>query len=1852
MIRHGVEATEIIQDVRVTFSELIKYIQKGEIKKLEELLKKDETLINGKDLEYGCNLLHWACIHEQFEIIKLLIGFKVDLFALSDQNRNCLHQACRYGSNEVVDFLVKQSIKLLNQQDNEGATPLHLAVREGKDLIVQSLALIPALDKELRNKEGKTALHIALEKEYLELAKTLIMNGANVNSAMPNDITLLHIAVDKNDPKFNKFILFLLEHGADPNRKRSDSKNHPTVLHSLVSAVSPKILLIQDLLKYGACPFVKNALGHTVMNMVFKDRALFVLVLNSTKFVYIESSEIDDDIIFNKLVTSLLYKLKRHEWNSKVCDNIRHCLILFSPENERCTEKDFRDYIEDQETRKKTFFGSYFSDGDKSDSDEESGYKKEGRQTRVSIESSALKNLKYSKVKLLGDRQQIHHENVLDKKVLKDLEILNKLVKKGVPVSEVLKQIDTKFYVAQYRGIGYFTNKWNQVARRSHRRSNEINKPQYSASVLFGASNTHSFSEFYKSKSNLTEQQVVKLENDIIKWGNILKEKVLSLRNTEKYIYNEYTYDNLAELLQDVYTKSYTRFEKLLKESAFTKHYLLNEHMPFVSTGDVPYHALKYAYGTKYYNRSKEDKNYKEERLRPRWQRNGKAERPYSGKVYISLHPLEDFNESGPLHLVSLNTKGKVNIDNLTIPERESTFPAFLPENRVFFQHIAKYPSFHKPYKDIFLDKYGLTREKYENFQREFYAARPHTPEMKSFKEALGDHLCAYYEVKLIEIARKKVESSKKEDGLDGILIYRDAHGFFGLELPPDTVMRNNKKVVAGQRTITKSSREYRESLASDEIALVKKGITRPPKKDYDPPFKHFQYVDFDVFRKKVLGGNVRKVEALCFPDFYIHQTFTPDGGKGLTTMLHEAVIANAIGMVKYLLGKGALCNIRDVDGNTPLHLAVNHNNKEIIQLLVRYDADSGILNNENQTPKDVALTKERLDLICCMLKHQEKDELIESLLKKDVDQKNLIDFFMSKKIEKRQSINVRSSGVNIAYQYEDNDIQAILAARLQQLRVQNAEFFTKPIEMLAAIDNIMSTQLEKRLRQETIKHQGARIVLIPCNLGNAHWVGILLEFNADGQVSRAEYIDSNNPNPIIPNTFQEQLQNVYSNAPLMQPRALLQQKDDTSCGAYTIENLLIAALDIKSSEEGETIRSQHLEALRQYNPDFYRVFNERQKNNRPSTASLHEQLMYLDRLKNIWFSKQELNRILAIKKCFSNLAEKPRTVLLEAFKPNPADNDEHSLHLKAIRMALQAEIAKGESKTLAELMELLFEACWQPGISLDKLKFRVGYEEILAITQRHLEPSQITDLQQTLAEQIKQDEEFALKLQAELWSHDETQTTNNTPQIPEAQIKEFLRLVAEGEQDKAEEMLNGNETKGIKRNPALALLSGNVTDLSGRTFIGITAFQYAVWALDWHMWTMIRKYLPDEAARKQAECFETGSWVKNHGVHAKRLLDNLEKAYQTTIELNNGSEADNAWIQQVGGAQRLLPAHVVNEYCHPTHKFNFVPDFNELPFPRSRIMSGGEWFTAGDGKLGEKFAVHRGDHPMGVMVDKCLGMDFHEYYAIRDLSSMRTAQREKLITELRRGVTERATGRNDCILTNSNSCEKNETPESGINPSVEACFQTPFSSVNQRVALSKKGGDNVKKTATFVPTCNLTANVSTSGQDFKGPFSGKLAAMQGALTELQSAVLGPIPSSLDPLVFSTRASSHPASISGRTVGLEVNPKDIQTLPNNVTGVNVNTPSNGAALVFIAAQNGDVEAVDVLKAAGVDLNTPDARGATPIYIAAQNGHAGMVSALIRAGADASTPDERGATPVFIAAQEGHAGAVAAERMRA
>ena len=70
--------------------------------------------------------------------------------------------------------------------------------------------------------------------------------------------------------------------------------------------------------------------------------------------------------------------------------------------------------------------------------------------------------------------------------------------------------------------------------------------------------------------------------------------------------------------------------------------------------------------------------------------------------------------------------------------------------------------------------------------------------------------------------------------------------------------------------------------------------------------------------------------------------------------VLNYAVKTQQEDFVKFFLSKGANPNLKDKKGNTPLILAFQNGNKNIINLLLKANADMDLINNDKETPFDV----------------------------------------------------------------------------------------------------------------------------------------------------------------------------------------------------------------------------------------------------------------------------------------------------------------------------------------------------------------------------------------------------------------------------------------------------------------------------------------------------------------------------------------------------------------------------------------------------------------------------------------------------------------------------------------------------------------------------------------------------------------------------------------------------------------------------------------------------------------------------------------------------------------------------------
>ncbi|MBX3708775.1 MAG: F-box protein [Gammaproteobacteria bacterium] len=208
--------------------------------------------------------------------------------------------------------------------------------------------------------------------------------------------------------------------------------------------------------------------------------------------------------------------------------------------------------------------------------------------------------------------------------------------------------------------------------------------------------------------------------------------------------------------------------------------------------------------------------------------------------------------------------------------------------------------------------------------------------------------------------------------------------------------------------------------------------------------------------------------------------------------------------------------------------------------------------------------------------------------------------------------------------------------------------------------------------------------------------------------------------------------------------------------------------------------------------------------------------------------------------------------------------------------------------------------------------------------------------------------------------------------------VHDFLHAVVCSKYDTVEEMLE----KDIS---ILFAREEQITDCSNRIFIKISGFEYALWALDKYMWTTMLDCLPKNEKGKEAlarlltqynELNAKGvTYRLNEQIITEKHFDfentiiktlQIQANFLNTPETKDWNIIDKQWREDVGGAQKLLPMHVVYEYCsnvpfYPLPIFSYPLQLS-TQFYNWIACELENWFN-GNSKLGISFAVYKGGH-------------------------------------------------------------------------------------------------------------------------------------------------------------------------------------------------------------------------------------------------------------------------------------------------
>uniref|UniRef100_A0A672JFM9 Transient receptor potential cation channel, subfamily A, member 1b n=1 Tax=Salarias fasciatus TaxID=181472 RepID=A0A672JFM9_SALFA len=197
----------------------------------EEVLQHDsvKALVSCEDNE-GCTPLHYACRLGIHDSVKNMLGLsgQVGLACKSKDKKSALHFAAQYGRINTCQRLLETitDSRVLNEGDERGLTPLHLASKEGHTKVVQLLLRKGALFHS--DYKGWTCLHHAASEGYTQTMDILLSANLKLLDKTDEDgNTALHVAAKAGHTAAVKL---LLSRGAEINLNKSPSPTPSTFL--------------------------------------------------------------------------------------------------------------------------------------------------------------------------------------------------------------------------------------------------------------------------------------------------------------------------------------------------------------------------------------------------------------------------------------------------------------------------------------------------------------------------------------------------------------------------------------------------------------------------------------------------------------------------------------------------------------------------------------------------------------------------------------------------------------------------------------------------------------------------------------------------------------------------------------------------------------------------------------------------------------------------------------------------------------------------------------------------------------------------------------------------------------------------------------------------------------------------------------------------------------------------------------------------------------------------------------------------------------------------------------------------------------------------------------------------------------------------------------------------------------------------------------------------------------------------------------------------------------------------------------------------------------------------------------
>ncbi|CAF0984861.1 unnamed protein product [Adineta steineri] len=268
--------------------ELVKAAANGDLKRVEDLLKRPNIDVNG--IFAGHTALQAAAQNGHKQIIHLLIKDNANLEIEDKDGDRAVHHAAFGNEPEILELLAKAGADL-NVRNKRRQTPLHIGVCKGH-FDVCKILLSNGAHAGIQDSDGDTPLHDAISKRRDDLINILLENNADVGTCNNNGFNSIHHSALRGNSSAIELILSKIQNRQWLVDEKKDDGF--TALH--LAALNDHCLAAELLLTKGNASInIQNNSLQTALHLAVGRQHLQIVNLLCSKNANINLADKDGD---------------------------------------------------------------------------------------------------------------------------------------------------------------------------------------------------------------------------------------------------------------------------------------------------------------------------------------------------------------------------------------------------------------------------------------------------------------------------------------------------------------------------------------------------------------------------------------------------------------------------------------------------------------------------------------------------------------------------------------------------------------------------------------------------------------------------------------------------------------------------------------------------------------------------------------------------------------------------------------------------------------------------------------------------------------------------------------------------------------------------------------------------------------------------------------------------------------------------------------------------------------------------------------------------------------------------------------------------------------------------------------------------------------------------------------------------------------------------------------------------------------------------------------------------------------------------------------------------------------------